>query len=246
MVAEAKAAAEKAAAEAEKAAADKAAEMKTAVEDAVSEAKPGMMPESVSDLETQQQEIVAEAAQRADFIEATQIAQVSYEVEFEETENEPGEDIFFGPVFEGEEVVVFNEQFFPLYAVLDEVVAESQTATTLDQYSPLSLGILAWMTIMETPAWRDNAQTALCSNDASVGWYCYASAGAAAVALAALVATGCGALLAGCVGAGTITLGGMTLLCAPLITACNAGISPANAPQTTNKIKAVRTLVKST
>ena len=106
LVAEAKAAAEKAAAEAEKAAADKAAEMKTAVEDAVSEAKPGMMPESVSDLETQQQEIVAEAAQRADFIEATQIAQVSYEVEFEETENEPGEDIFFGPVFEGEEVVI--------------------------------------------------------------------------------------------------------------------------------------------
>ncbi|MEM6994314.1 MAG: hypothetical protein AAF721_27615, partial [Myxococcota bacterium] len=56
-----------------------------------------------------------------------------------------------------------------------------------------------------------------------VSWYCALLAGGAAGLLFAAAALGCGALLAGCTAAGTITFGGITFLCAPLITSCSSG-----------------------
>ncbi len=88
------------------------------------------------------------------------------------------------------------------------------------QMDPSSQALLAIAALGNSAEFGSNLQAA---RAADVPWYCALAAGTAAGLLFVAASAGCAALAAVCIAGGTITFGGITMACTPLITACQSG-----------------------
>lgn len=121
---------------------------------------------------------------------------------------------------DGFEVSVFD--------VIDDFVSDGSAGVLPAAFSPTSRNMLALLALQSTSAWRSNVEVERGTGSrgarrGSPGFWCQVDAAVGAGAMLFVTALGCGALLASCGAATTITFGGIVFLCAPLINACKAG-----------------------
>ncbi len=91
-------------------------------------------------------------------------------------------------------------------------------------WSPTARSVAALTSFARTRVWETNAQTARSVGAKSEGFWCKLSCFAVGADIAAIIAISCAFLLVGCAGASTITLGGLAVPCAFVISLCVGGV----------------------
>ncbi|MGB1204625.1 MAG: T9SS type A sorting domain-containing protein [Chitinophagales bacterium] len=139
-----------------------------------------------------------------------------------------GEEMTTINVFEN--VMNINGNLIDIDNAMDMLLNEANNGISLNQYAASSDVLIAYMSLTATNIWADNAQAALCGNNASKSFWCHSASWTGGMAIYALMQAGCAPITAACVGATYVTIGGLAIPCVSLIAFCQGtAILSANA-----------------